>query len=179
MKKETQMRFHMDEGIEVLAQTPGVLGSLLRGKSAAWLKARKTPESFSALDVLGHLMYGEMTDWIPRVRIILEHRDARTFEPFDRFAFQSLIAGKSVDELLDEFAELRRGSLRALSELGVQEDQLALLGLHPEFGPVTLGNHLAAWVVHDLGHIAQIVKTMAGEYRDAVGPWRAYTTILD
>ena len=173
------MQFHMEEGIEVLTQTPGVLGSLLRGKSAVWLNARKAPESFSPLDVLSHLMHGEMTDWIPRVRMILQHRDTRTFEPFDRFGFQSLIAGKTVDELLDEFAELRRGSLRALSELGVGEELLTLPGLHPEFGPVTLGNHLAAWVVHDLGHIAQIVKTMAGEYRDAVGPWRAYTTILD
>jgi hypothetical protein len=173
------MQFHLEEGIEVLTQTPGVLGSLLRGKSAAWLHARKTPESFSPLDVLGHLMHGEMTDWIPRVRMILDHQDTRTFEPFDRFGFQSLIAGKSVDELLDGFAELRRWSLRALNELGVGEEQLALPGLHPEFGPVTLGNLLATWVVHDLGHIAQIVKTMAGEYRDAVGPWRAYTSILD
>jgi hypothetical protein len=113
------------------------------------------------------------------VRIILEHRDTLAFEPFDRFAFQDLIAGKTVEELLDEFAELRRRSLRALEELGVGEEQFALPGRHPEFGSVTLGNLLATWVVHDLGHIAQVVKTMASEYRDAVGPWRASTTILD
>ncbi len=173
------MEFHVDEGIEVLEQTPAVLDALLRAKSPAWLNARKTPESFSPVDVLGHLIHGELTDWIPRVRMILEHRDARTFEPFDRFGFRDSIAGKSVDALLDEFAKLRGESLNALRELVVGEDQLALPGRHPELGAVTLGNHLANWVVHDLGHIAQIVKTMAGEYRDAVGPWRAYTTILD
>jgi hypothetical protein len=173
------MQFQLDKGIEVLTKTPDVLSALLRGKSAAWLNARKTPESFSAMDVLGHLMHGEITDWIPRVRMILEHGDARAFEPFDRFGFQTLIAGKSVDALLDEFAELRRQSLDALVEFGVREEQLALPGRHPELGAVTLGNLLATWVVHDLGHIAQIVKTMAGEYREAVGPWRAYTTILD
>jgi hypothetical protein len=173
------MQFHLEEGIEVLTQTPAVLSALLRGKSAGWLNARKTPESFSPIDVLGHLMHGEKTDWIPRVRIILEHRDTRAFEPFDRFGFQSLIADKGVGELLVEFAELRRQSLHALSELRVGEEQLALPGLHPELGPVTLGELLANWVVHDLAHIAQIVKAMAGEYRDAVGPWRAYTSILD
>jgi hypothetical protein len=179
MHKETQMQFHVDEGIEVLTQTPAVLSALLRGKSAVWLNARKTPESFSPIDVLGHLMHGEMTDWMPRVHMILEHQDKRAFEPFDRFGFQSLIAGKSADELLDEFAEMRQQGLKTLRELGVTEELLALPGLHPELGPVTLGNLLANWVVHDLSHIAQIVKAMAGEYRDAVGPWRAYTTILD
>ena len=173
------MQFQLDQGIEVLRQTPGVMSALLRGKSAAWLNSRKTPGSFCPLDVLGHLMHGEMTDWIPRVRMILESQDARAFDPFDRFAFQSLIAGKSVDELLDEFAELRRQSLETLRDLGVQEQQLDLHGMHPELGPVTLRNLLATWVVHDLGHIAQVVKTMASEYRDAVGPWRATTTILD
>lgn len=173
------MQFHVDEGIEVLAQTPSVLSALLQGKSAHWLNARKTPESFSPLDVLGHLMHAETTDWIPRVRMILEHRDSIAFEPFDRFAFQGLIAGKTVDDLLNEFAELRRQSLHTLRELGLSDAQLALPGMHPELGAVTLGNLLATWVIHDLGHIAQIVKTMAGEYREAVGPWRAYLSILD
>jgi hypothetical protein len=173
------MQFHVDEGIEVLAQTPAVLSALLRGKSAAWLNARKTPESFSPIDVLGHLMHGELTDWIPRVRIIFDHGDAQAFVPFDRFGFQGLIAGKTVDALLDEFAGLRRESLETLRTLNIREEQLALPGLHPELGPVTMGNLLACWVVHDLGHIAQVVKAMAGQYRDEVGPWREYTTILD
>jgi hypothetical protein len=172
------MQFQLDQSIEVLAQTPDVLDALLRGKSTAWLHCRKAPEAFSAIDVIGHLMHAERTDWIPRVRTILTHQDTKVFEPFDRFAFQPLIAGKSVGELLDEFAELRRQSLQTLSDLGVGAEQLNLAGMHPEFGRVTLGNLLATWVVHDLGHISQIVKTMAHEYSEAVGPWRAYLSIL-
>lgn len=173
------MLFQMDQGIEVLAQTPAVLGSLLHGKSAAWLNARKTPESFSPIDVLGHLMHGELTDWIPRVRIILEHGDSQAFVPFDRFGFQGLIAGKTAEVLLDEFAKLRRQSLETLHKLNIRAEQMALPGLHAELGSVTLGNLLATWVVHDLGHIAQIVKAMAWQYREEVGAWRAFTTILD
>jgi hypothetical protein len=173
------MQFRVNQAMEVLTQTPAVMSALLRGKSAEWLNARKAPESFSPLDVLGHLMHGEITDWIPRIRIILEHQDSKPFDPFDRFAFQPLIASKSVDELLDEFAELRRQSLETLRDLDIGEAQLNLRGMHPEFGRVTLRDLLAAWVLHDLSHIAQVVKTMAGEYRDAVGPWRAYLSILD
>jgi hypothetical protein len=173
------MQFELRQATEMLAGTPGVLDALLRGKSAAWLNARKAPDAFSPVDVLGHLIHAENTDWIPRVRMILEHGDSRAFEPFDRFAFQPLIAGKAVEELLDAFAGLRRESLQTLSGLGVGEEQLGLPGLLPELGRVTLGNLLATWVIHDFGHIAQIVKTMAGEYREAVGPWRAYLSILE
>jgi len=173
------MQFQVAQAIEVLAQTPSVIDALLRGKSTEWLNCRKTPESFSPRDVIGHLMHGELTDWIPRVRIILDQQDNKTFDPFDRFGFQHMIAGKPLEQLLDEFAELRRHSLQSLRDLSIGERQLELHGMHPELGPVTLGNLLATWVVHDLGHIAQIVKIMSSEYRDAVGPWRAYLTILD
>jgi hypothetical protein len=173
------MELHLNQGLEVLTQTPNVLSAMLRGKSDAWLNARKTPESFNSLDVLGHLIHGEITDWIPRVRMILEHGDTQAFEPFDRHGFQELIVGKSVNQLLDEFAELRRQSLHTLTKLGIGEEQFKLPGKHPELGAVTLGNLLATWVVHDLGHISQVTKIMASEYREAVGPWRAYTTILD
>jgi hypothetical protein len=124
-------------------------------------------------------MHAENTDWIPRIQIILDHQDTKAFDPFNRFAFQPLIADKSVEELLDEFAALRRQSLQTLRDLSLQDHQLTLPGLHPELGPVTLGNLLATWVVHDLGHISQILKTMASEYRGAVGPWRPYLTFLD
>ena len=173
------MELCIDDALEVLTQTPAVLDALLRGKSSAWLNSRKTPESFSPLDVLGHLIHGEITDWIPRVRIILEHRDTRVFDPFDRFAFSELIAGKPVEDLLAEFAHLRREGLQTLSELGVAENELNLPGMHPGLGRVTMSNLIAAWVVHDLGHISQIVKTMACEYREAVGPWTPYLSILD
>lgn len=173
------MDFRVDEGIEVLEQTPAVLRALLSGKSTVWLNARKSPESFSALDVLGHLIHGELTDWMPRVRVVLVHKDTKAFEPFDRFGFQESIAGRSVDSLLDEFAKLRAEGLAELHGLEIGAEGLALPGLHPALGAVTLGNLLATWVVHDLGHISQIVKTMAGEYREAVGPWRAYVPIVD
>ena len=173
------MQFQLDQAIEVLAQTPGVLSALLRGRSPAWLNCRKTTDSFSPIDVIGHLMHAEMTDWIPRVQVILSHQDKKVFDPFDRFAFQSLIAGKSVEELLDAFTELRQQTIHTLADLGIGEQQLDLPGLHPDLGPVTLRNLLATWAVHDLGHIAQILKAMAGEYQDAVGPWRAYLKFLD
>jgi hypothetical protein len=172
------MQFQMSQAIEVLSRTPAVLSALLTGKSAPWLNARKTQDSFSPLDVLGHLTHAEMTDWIPRVQMILQHQDTKPFEPFDRFAFQSLIAGKTLGELLAKFAELRQQSLDTLSVLALGEPALDLPGLHPELGPVTLRNLMATWVVHDLGHISQITKIMANEYGHAVGPWRAYTTIL-
>jgi len=172
------MEFRMKEGLEILSTTPAVLSAMLAGKSAAWLAARTTPEAFNSADVIGHLIHAEHTDWIPRVRIILEHGDARTFDPFDRFDFQTFIAGKSIDQLLEEFAEARRESLDALRSFNLSEEQLSLPGRHPEFGAVTLGNLLATWCVHDLAHTAQITKTLASAYRDAVGPWLAYTSIL-
>jgi hypothetical protein len=172
------MQFRMVEGLEILRATPDVLRAMLAGKSAAWLAARTTPEAFTPADVLGHLIHAEQTDWIPRVRIILEHGPARTFDPFDRFDFQSIISAKSIDQLLEEFAESRRKSLTELHSFSLNEDQFALEGRHPEFGAVTLGNLLATWCVHDLAHTAQVAKTLASAYRDAVGPWLAYTSIL-
>jgi hypothetical protein len=151
---------------------------MLRDRSEAWLQARTAPDAFSPVDVVGHLILADTTNWIPRLRMILEHRDTRAFEPFDRFAFQPIVAEKSIDALLDEFASLRRQSLQTLTGLHLSEADLALPGKHPEFGRITLGNLLATWVVHDLGHITQIAKTMAGEYREAVGPWSAYLGIL-
>ena len=172
------MQFQLDQATEVLAHTPSVLDALLRGKSEAWLHCRKSSEAFSAVDVLGHLMLADETDWLPRARMILSGQANTPFAPFDRFDFQRLIAGKSVDSLLDEFARLRRQNLQTLTALRVTEEQLDLPGTHPQFGPVTLRNLVATWVVHDLGHIQQIVKTMSNEYREAVGPWEAYLSIL-
>ena len=172
------MDFDLTTAFESLAHTPGILDAQLRGRSEAWLTCRKTSEAFSPIDVVGHLILAETTNWIPRLRTILETRDAQPFTPFDRFAFQPIIADKSIAELLDTFASLRSQSLQTLIELNLTEHDLTLPGMHPDFGPVTLGNLLATWVVHDLGHINQITKTMAFEYRDAVGPWRAYLGIL-
>jgi hypothetical protein len=172
------LEFQIDHAVEVLSQTPDVFSALLRGKSDVWLHCRKTPDAFSPVDVIGHLMHGEITNWMPRVRMIVEGKSDTPFEPFDRFAFQPLIAAKPIGKLLAEFAKLRRESLRQLSDLRVGQRELELIGRHPEFGRITLSNLLATWTVHDLGHIAQVLKTMSNEYRDAVGPWRAYMSIL-
>lgn len=155
------------------------MDSLLRGKSPFWLTCRKAPSAFSPLDVLGHLIWGEMTDWIPRVRMILEYQETKAFDPFDRFGFRPIIADKPLEEILDQFAELRGTSVRTLRDLGIGEPQLDLRGLHPELGPVTLRSLIATWAVHDLGHIAQVQRAMASEYKDAVGPWKQYLTILE
>ena len=172
------MQFKLDQSIEVLAHTPSVLDALLRGKSPGWLNCRKSPDAFSPIDVVGHLMLADETDWLPRVRMILAGHTHTPFEPFDRFDFQRLIAGKSIESLLNDFATLRNQSLQTLTSLQITEEQLALPGTHPEFGPVTLRELLATWVVHDLNHIQQIVRTMSNEYREAVGPWHAYLSIL-
>ena len=172
------MQFQLDQSIEILAHTPAVLDALLRGKSPQWLHCRKSSDAFSPVDVIGHLMLAETTNWLPRTHIILQGRGGAAIGPFDKFAFQPLIVGKSTEALLDEFANLRQRSLQTLASLNPTKEQLNLTGIHPEFGTVTLSNLLATWVVHDLNHIQQIVKTMANEYREAVGPWQAYLSIL-
>jgi hypothetical protein len=173
------MEFQLEEALEVLAETPAVLLSLLGGKSNVWLDCRKQEDAFSPRDVVGHLIHAEMTNWIPRVRTILKVGDTHPFDGFERFNFRELIAGKSINESLSEFAVLRSESMTELGVLVADSDLLSTKGLHPDLGAVTLGNMLATWVVHDLGHISQIVKAMASNYREAVGPWRAYVTILD
>jgi len=172
------MPLRIEEAILTLQRTPGVLDALLRGVPPEELCCRERPDAFSPVDVLGHLIFGELTDWIPRARIILEHRDARAFDPFDRRGFDDLIEGQSVEALLDRFHELRDGNVRELRGFALDEAALALPGRHPELGPVTMGNLIATWVVHDLGHIAQIVRTLAGQYRETVGPWREYLSIV-
>jgi hypothetical protein len=172
------MKLTLEQAIESLARTPRVLDSLLRDRSEAWLTCRIAPEAFSAIDVVGHLILADTTNWMPRLRTIRDTRDAVAVGPFDRFAFRQIVAGKAMSELLAEFACLRDENLQALRNLKLTEDDLALPGRHPELGAITLENLLATWVAHDLGHITQITKTMAYEYREAVGPWRAYLSIL-
>ena len=173
------MDVHIEDAKALLARTPEALSGLLAGLPQAWLECDEGPKTFSPIDVLGHLIYGEQVDWIPRMKIILEQGEARAFDPFDRLGFEDLIAGKSVKELLNMFATLRNQSLKDLSALKLEPAMLARKGTHPALGQVTLGQLLAAWVVHDLGHLAQIERVMARQYREAVGPWREYLPILD
>lgn len=168
------------EALEVLDRTPPALDAWLRGATDAWLDARtEGPESFSPRDVLGHLISGEHTDWMVRARIILEHGEARTFDPFDRVAFRRANA-EDIGELLDTFATLRRANLVAVRALNLTAADLARRGRHPDpaIGAVTLGQLLATWVVHDLSHLAQIARVMGKRYADHVGPWQAYLPLL-
>jgi len=167
------------EALEVLERTPGALRGMLGGLSDPWLCCDEGPETYSPADVVGHLVYGEETDWIPRLRIILEQGEARPFTPFDRLGFRAAHGSKSVGELLELFARLRDENLHVLVALDLDAARLALTGRHPALGRVTLAQLLAAWVVHDLGHLRQVARVMARRYRDAVGPWREYLPVLD
>jgi hypothetical protein len=171
--------FDLTDAIAVLERTPAALHALLSGLPEVWTESNEGPDTFSAFDNVGHLIHGERTDWIPRARIILAQDGNRSFEPFDRFAQEKESKGKSLTQLLDEFARLRIENLETLRSWNLSEQQLALEGRHPALGRVTLRQLLATWVAHDLGHIAQSSRVMAKRYRDAVGPWRAYLPILD
>lgn len=173
------MSFDLPETLDVLGRTPAVLDALLRGTSASWHNVNEGPGTWSAFDVVGHLIHGEETDWVPRARIILEHGEDRPFEPFDRFAQFTRFAGWSLDHLLDRFAELRRENLEIVNGWRLTEAQLELPGRHPELGPVHLRQLLATWAVHDLNHIAQISRVMAKRYTQEVGVWREYLSILN
>jgi hypothetical protein len=173
-----RMRFELDEARQILARTPGVLRTWLVGLDEKWVKSNYGPDTFSPFDVVGHLIHGEQTDWIPRAKRILEHGEAKPFEPFDRFAMFELARGKSLEELVDEFERLRAESLRELAALKLIESDLDRTGTHPALGRVTLGQLLATWVVHDLNHLHQIAKCMAFQYRGEVGGWRDYLPLL-
>jgi hypothetical protein len=155
------------------------LGAMLAGLGPEWIDATEGPETWSPYIIVGHLIHGERTNWIPRAQIILSQGANRRFTPFDRLAQVRKSEGKSLAELLDEFARLRAANLDTLVGWRLTEAQLNLSGEHPEFGAVTLRQLLATWVAHDLGHVAQTGRVMAKQYREAVGPWRAYLPILD
>ena len=173
------MSFDLHEGIAMLERTPGTFRALLGDLPDAWIVANEGPDTFSAFDNVGHLVHGERADWIPRARIILAQGSDRRFEPYDRFAQIRESEGKTLADLLEEFARLRAENITTLRGWNLSARQLALEGEHPSLGRVTLGQLLATWVAHDLGHLAQTARVMAKRYRDNVGPWRAYLPVLD
>lgn len=173
------MHFDLEASVAVLERTPATLRALLAGLPRAWTDAREGDGTWSPFDVVGHLVHGERTDWIPRARIILAQGPSRTFEPFDRFAQLEASRGKSMDDLLAELARLRAENLATLASWGLTDAELALEGEHPALGTVTLRQLLATWTAHDLGHIVQVTRVMATQYRDAVGPWRAYLGVME
>jgi hypothetical protein len=172
------MQFDLKKSIEVLERTPIVLEELLSGLSDEWIKNNEGPETWSPYDIIGHLIYGEKTDWVPRMEIILRDNADKSFEPFDRFAQFRESEGKALTQLLGEFKTLRKQNIERLRSVNLNEDDWKLEGKHPAFGQVTLQQLLSAWVVHDLNHISQITRVMAKQYKTEVGPWTEYLRIL-
>jgi DinB superfamily len=172
------MEFDLDQSIAVLARTPAVLQSMLGGLPAEWTTNNEGQGSWSPYDVIGHLIHAERTNWIPRATHILDYGEARPFETFNRSAQFAESRDRSLEEMLAEFSLSREQSLTALRALGVGAAELEKTGLHPDLGPVKLKELLATWLAHDLDHIGQIARTMAKQYTHAVGPWKAYLSIL-
>jgi uncharacterized damage-inducible protein DinB len=172
------MNFSLDDAVPVLRATPGVLRAWLADLPDVWTRSNEGPETWSPFDIVGHLIHGERTDWIPRLELLLAHGDSRPFTPFDRFAQFRDSQGKSLDQLLDSFAELRAGNLSRLESFRLEPRDLDRPGRHPELGPVSLGQLLATWVAHDLNHLGQIARVMGRQYTQAVGPWLEYLPML-
>jgi hypothetical protein len=168
----------LQDTISLLARTPATLNSLLRDLPDIWIHRNEGPGTWSAFEVVGHLISGERSDWMPRVKMILEFGDSKAFEPFDRWGHEREIQGKSLGELLDEFARVRAENLKELRALNLTREDLNRRGQHPSLGSVTLSELLATWPVHDLTHVHQISRLMAHQYRNAVGPWDRYLGVL-
>ncbi len=175
---KTVMDFNIKNAIQILERTPDVLHAMLQGLSADWTSRNEGGESWSVYDIIGHLIHGEKTDWIPRMEIILSEKPGKTFEPFDRFAQFEVSKGKSLEQLLDEFKTWRQKNIERLRSEKITDKILEEKGIHPAFGEVTLAQLLSTWVVHDLNHIAQIARVMAHQYHAEVGPWIEYLRIL-
>lgn len=170
--------FSLADGLPILRATPGVLRAWLSDLPETWTTANEGPDTWSAFDIVGHLIHGERTDWIPRLELLLAYGESRPFTPFDRFAQFKDSRGKSLRELLDIFAGLRRENIVRLEALHLQPIDFERRGRHPELGSVNLGQLLATWVAHDLNHLGQMARVMARQYTEAVGPWREYLPLL-
>jgi hypothetical protein len=174
----TTRSLEVAEAVALLSRTPRLLDCWLRDLPDGWIGAREREDTWTPYDVVGHLIHGERADWLPRVRRILQHGETLPFEPFDRAAQFRDSVGKSLGDLIDEFTGLRISNVRELTALHLDDAMLARRGTHPVFGGVTLGQLLATWVAHDLDHVMQIARIMAAQYREEVGPWRAYLRII-
>jgi hypothetical protein len=172
------MKFQIEQAVDILSQTPATVKSLLGNLSDDWIKNTVNSENWTPFDIVGHLIHGEETDWIPRAEIILDQGENPTFEPFDRFAQFEKSNGKTLNDLIGIFTGLRAKNLETLRQMNLTEEKLRLKGIHPELGEVTLEQLLATWVVHDLNHIKQVVTVLAYKYTDNVGAWKQYLSIL-
>ena len=172
------MEHNLPHTIALLSRTPATLNALLRDLPEEWTHRNEGETTWSAFDVVGHLIHGERTDWMPRVRRILESGESRAFDPFDRWGQESETQGKSLPQLLDEFAQLRSENLNALHALNLQPQDFTKRGRHPALGVVTLSELLSTWAAHDLTHLHQISRVMAYQYREAVGPWSTFLGVM-
>ena len=172
------MEANLDATIALLERTPTALNAMLRGLPHEWTHSNEGGETWSAFDVVGHLIDADLDDWIPRARWILDHGDAKPFPPFDRGGHREITQGKSLAQLLDEFAAVRADKLNELRALDLQPEDFARGGQHPALGSATLSQLLATWAAHDLNHIHQISRIMAFQYREAVGPWQKYLGVM-
>lgn len=170
--------FHLDEAREVLERTPAALRQLLGGVSEGWADHRPGSGAWTPREIVGHLIHGELDDWIPRTRTILERGEDEPFPVFDREGYRAIVEGRTIDELLDELDRRRRETLAELDALALDDEALARTGTHPELGRVTLGQMLATWAAHDLAHVQHVAEVMAKRYREEVGPWIAYLPSL-
>lgn len=172
------MKFETEKAYPVLDRTPAVLAALLPDLDEQWIMSDEGPETFSPFDVVGHLIHGEKTDWADRIKMIMEKGTSSSFVPYDRFAMYKASEGKTLNQLLNEFEDLRVKNMQWLRSLKLSEQDLARKGVHPHLGEVTLSQLIAAWVVHDLTHIAQISRVMAKQYKEAIGPWVEFFRVL-
>ena len=173
------MKYNLARAIEILERTPAVLNTLLSGLSDDWIMNNEGPETFSPYDVIGHLLHGEKTDWTIRTKMILEFGNTKTFVPWDRFAQYEESKGKSLQQLLNEFARIRMENMDWFKALQLTDADMDKIGLHPKLGEVTLRNLLSTWVIHDLTHIAQVTRVMAKQYKEEMGPWVDFFRIMN
>ena len=169
--------FNLTEAVEILERTPAVLEQLLSGLSESWIHNNEGEKTWSPFDILGHLVHGEKTDWITRAKLVLQNNQ-QTFEPFDRFAQFESSKGKTITDLLVEFKTLRSKNLDILKNMNISEDDLLKTGIHPNLGQVNLRELLSTWTVHDLGHIRQMTRVMAKQYKQELGPWEKYLPVV-
>ncbi len=172
------MEHNLQHTISLLVHSPAALDALLRDLPETWTLRNEGEDTWSTFDVIGHLIHGERTDWMPKARMVLQFGETETFEPFDRWGHVRECQGKSLGQLLDEFARLRSENLDELRALNLRQEDLELRGRHPTFGAVTLSELLATWAAHDLTHLHQISRVMAYQYREAVGPWNGSLGVL-
>ena len=172
------MDFRLDSAITMLERTPAVLSTTLRGLPPEWLTCNEGADTWNPIEVVGHLIHGERTDWIPRARIILEQGESRPFDRYDRLAQRQWLKDYTPEQLLETFGAVRKENLGTLRGWNLSAADLGKTGMHPALGRVTLSQLLASWVVHDLDHVTQIARTQSKQYAEAVGPWTEYMSVL-